>query len=483
MTNLKKRMIALSMILAMGITGTVGCGNGGTKEKVSSSTETVTDKPDTAKESSETVMAATEETGAVKESGEASTEKAAQAKGVISDEEATLKIYAQYADEDTKVPFDYAKEQLAIAYPNVTLDLDIEAQDDGQKLQTYAATGNLPDIFRVELAQIEAFKKSGNLMVLNDISDKTGFTDKVYDSCKNILYHDDGNIYAFPYAGNEVVLWYYNKEIFSKYNLEVPKTYEELKNVISVLKKNDIIPMTIFAKENWITTALYDAIATRYDTGGIDKLDKLKGSITDDAYVKAANTMHDLVQQGLLPSGVTSMNYDQAASLFYEGKAAMFMNGQWEIEMATDAMGDKVDWMYYPAEDEAAYEACKTAWSGGGSPSGFAVNPKSEHAELAAEVAAFISEKFCEAKYMYRSNPLIAVKVNVEPEKASTPMMQKLADVLPNTTSNTKFDWGLTNSVFKTGIEDQTQFLCTDQYTAEEFIHEMTSVMERMGQE
>ncbi len=478
--GMKKRMIALSMAVAMAAAAMVGCGNGGKEEKPS--------VPAAAEDASEEGSAGEEAKGDEPDAEEAGSQEAAEdtsgsaAEGVISEEEATLKMYAQYADDDTKIPFDYAKEQLEKAYPNVTLELDIEAQDDGQKLQTYAATGILPDIFRVELAQIEAFRKSGNIMPLNEISDRVGFTDKVYDSCKNILYHEDGNIYAFPYAGNEVVMWYYNKEVFDKLNLEVPKTYEDLKHVISVCKENEIIPMAIFAKEKWITTALFDAIATRYDVGGIDKLDKQQGNITDDAYVKAANTLHELVEAGLLPDGVTSLNYDQAASMFYEGQAAMFMNGQWEIEMATDAMGDKVDWMYYPAEDEAAYEACKTAWSGGGSPSGFAVNPKSEHAELAAEVAAFISEKYCEAKYRYRSNPLIALQVDVKPEKELTPMMQKLADVLPDTTSNTKFDWGLTNSVFKTGIEDQTQFLCTPQYTAEEFISEMKGVMERMGQ-
>lgn len=479
--GMKKRIVALSMAIAMAAAAMAGCGNGGKDEKTSAqgSADNTPEESD-AKEDVKTEEPEETDAGSQETEG---TESGGAAEGVISEEEATLKMYAQYADDDTKIPFDYAKEQLEKAYPNVTLELDIEAQDDGQKLQTYAATGILPDIFRVELAQIEAFRKSGNIMPLNDISDRIGFTDKVYDSCKNILYHEDGNIYAFPYAGNEVVMWYYNKEVFEKLNLEVPKTYEDLKNVISVCKENDIIPMTIFAKEKWITTALFDAIATRYDVGGIDKLDKQQGNITDDAYVKAANTMHELVEAGLLPDGVTSLNYDQAASTFYEGQAAMFMNGQWEIEMATDAMGDKVDWMYYPAEDEAAYEACKTAWSGGGAPSGFAVNPKSEHAELAAEVAAFMSEKYCEAKYRYRSNPLIALKVDVEPEKELTPMMQKLADVLPDTTSNTKFDWGLTNSVFKTGIEDQTQFLCTPQYTAEEFISEMTSVMERMGQE
>src|SRR5665647_1992924 len=94
--------------------------------------------------------------------------EAALAEGVLSEEEATLKIYAQYSDDDTKVPYDYAVEQMAIAYPNVKLELEVQAQDDGQKLMTYAATGNLPDIFQVSSAQIENFKESGNIMVLND---------------------------------------------------------------------------------------------------------------------------------------------------------------------------------------------------------------------------------------------------------------------------------------------------------------------------
>ncbi|MBE5780195.1 MAG: sugar ABC transporter substrate-binding protein, partial [Clostridiales bacterium] len=38
-------------------------------------------------------------------------------------EQITLKIYAQYADDDTKIPYDYAVEELKKAYPNVTLEL------------------------------------------------------------------------------------------------------------------------------------------------------------------------------------------------------------------------------------------------------------------------------------------------------------------------------------------------------------------------
>ena len=41
----------------------------------------------------------------------------------LAEDKITLKIYAQYADDDTKVPYDYAVEKLAEAYPNVVLKL------------------------------------------------------------------------------------------------------------------------------------------------------------------------------------------------------------------------------------------------------------------------------------------------------------------------------------------------------------------------
>jgi hypothetical protein len=63
-------------------------------------------------------------------------EKAADTTAEASGDKVTLSIYTQYADDDTKVPYDYAVEQLAEAYPNVELNLIVQAQDDGQTLKT-----------------------------------------------------------------------------------------------------------------------------------------------------------------------------------------------------------------------------------------------------------------------------------------------------------------------------------------------------------
>ncbi|WP_167957253.1 ABC transporter substrate-binding protein [Anaerosporobacter faecicola] len=451
-----RKLTALVLCGVLCISTLVGCSKKANNEKAENKTTNTT----------ETTTTTTEETEALPE-------------GVLSEEKATLKIYAQYADEDTKVPYDYAVEQLKVAYPNVTLELEPQAQDDGQKLMTYAATGNLPDIYQVALAQIENFKQSGNIMVLNDVAKSTGFEDKVFDSAKNILYNEDGNIYAFPYAGNEYVVWYYNKAIFEKYNVEVPKTFDQLLTAIETFKANGIVPMSMFGAEGWITAAMYDVLATRWDAGGIAKLDNGEGTAKEDAYAKAADMLHTLVKAGMFQGSVTTTNYDQASEMFLNGEAAMFLNGQWYMTDATNKLGDDVDWMYYPSYDEASYEAGKTVWSGGGAAAGYAVNPNSKNAELAAKVAAFLSEKYCEAKVMYRGTPLVALDVDVQPETEFPAMMKKLQADLPAITSITKFDWHLSNATFKTALEDQTKYLMIEDYTPEEFIKELNNALQQ----
>ncbi len=418
--------------------------------------------------------------GAASSTAAASSAAASSAASSAAGGQVTLSIYAQYADDDTKVPYDYAVKELATAYPNVALNLIVQAQDDGATLKTLAATGQLPDIFQAGTEIINTLRETQQVMVLNDVAKSTGYIDKLYPSTKELAYADDGNIYAFPYAGQEYVLWYYNKALFTANKLEVPQTYDDLKNCIKTFAAAGLTPLEIFGQEGWITTAMYDAIATRYNAGGVRALDEKSATITDQPYVDAANVLADLVAAGMFQTDATTTNYDQASEAFLAGKSAMFLNGQWYIEDATKALGDDVDWMFYPAADAASYEAGKTAFSGGGSTSGYAVNPDGANAQLAAEVAEFISEKYCEAKVMYRHNPLVALNTGAKSEDALPAMMQKLSDTVPSITSMTKFTWGLTNSVFNDGIQTETQGLISGQYSAEEFISDMTDVMSQM---
>ena len=457
---MKKRLLSSLVCLTVAATSLIGCGNAAT----------TTSSADTAA-STETKV---EET----KTEEAKTEETKSEDTASSDEKVTLSIYTQYADDDTKVPYDYAVEQLKEAYPNVELNLIVQAQDDGQTLKTLAATGQLPDIYQASTDLINTFRESNQIMVLNDVAKSTGFLDKLYDANKDLAYAEDGNIYAFPFSGQEYVLWYYNKALFAENNLEVPQTYDDLLNCIDVFKSKGITPLALFGQEGWNTAAAFDVVATRYNVGGIKALDEGTAKVSDEAYVSAAKKLEELVAAGLFQEDATTTNYDQASEKFLSGEAAMFINGQWYIEDATKALGEDVDWMFYPAEDAASYEAGKAAFSGGGSASGFAVNPDSANAALAAEVAEFITEKYCEAKVMYRHNPLVAINTGKEPDSEYPAMMQKLSDTLPSVTSTTKFTWGLTNSTINDGIQSESQGLVSGQFTADEFIADMEDIME-----
>lgn len=377
--------------------------------------------------------------------------------GASGEENVKLKMYTQYSSDAEKVPVDYALKALSKEMPNVKITIDIAGQDDNQKLKTYAASGNLPDIFQSNTDVINVFRKSNNILQLDEYLNEYDFSSKLLPSNNNLLYADDQHAYAFPFAGNDINLIFYNKELFEQYDVKVPTTYDELIEAANVFNKNGITPLSIFGKEKWITMALYDVIATRFDTGGILKLDAMQANASDPAYADAAAMMEKLIDAGLLSKSATLMNYDQAAGEFYDGKAAMFLNGAWEIPETTKHMGDKADYMYYPAQDTASYESNKYAFGGSGSLGGFSVNPNSKNKDLAAKVASFLALKVAEGRMILSNNPIVATKVDKEPEQELAPMFKRLNEDLEKITSTTAFSWGLANAKIKVALEDETQ--------------------------
>ncbi len=395
-------------------------------------------------------------------------------------EQITLSIYAQYSQDDTRIPYDYAVDKLKEEYPDVTLNLIVQAEDDGETLETLAAIGQLPDIFQANTNIINMLRKNNQIMQLDEIAESSGFLDKLYPRYQDMIYSDDGHMYCFPYAGDEYVLCYYNKTLFEQCGLKAPATFEELLHCIEVFRQNNVVPLALFGQEGWVTAAMYDAIATRFVPGGIRSLDQQETTITDGGYVTAAEILSQLAKAGLFQANVTNTNYEQASKMFLNGKAAMFLNGQWYIPEADQKMKEDVDWMFFPALDMEAYETGKTAFVGGGSNSGYAVNPDGEHARLAGEVAEFLSEKYCEAKVMFRGNPMVTLDTGAEPVEEYQPMMQKLYEIMPQITSATIYTWGLEHAVLNESIMANTQGLVSGEYSPAEFTANVSDAISKM---
>ena len=116
-----------------------------------------------------------------------------------TDEKVTLTLFANYSADQEIRTLDYALEKMKEIMPNVTVEIEAAPQDDGQKLMTYAASGNLPDVFKSDGVGIELFNKSGALLQLDDYVKKAEIEDSMVESYKSALYMPDGHIYAVPW--------------------------------------------------------------------------------------------------------------------------------------------------------------------------------------------------------------------------------------------------------------------------------------------
>lgn len=408
-----------------------------------------------------------------------SSDPAAEQTGDAEHEPVTLRIYVRYSDDDTILPYDYAVECLKEDMPWVTLELEAMPADDGVKLKSMVATGDLPDIFSLQGSDlIDSMIQAGAVADLTEAIEANGFFDKVQPAAYSKLYHTDGKIYTLPYTSTEVALLFVNKTIFEENNVAIPTTIDEWVAAAETLSANGVTVLPIFGKEQWNCNALYDALVTRYIPEGLTGLQEGTTSIRDEGYLKAAQDLKRLADAGAFPAGVTTLNYEQATNMWYNNEAAMFLNGQWEITTTDQYLGESADWIPIPAASEEEIETSQYAFTGGtGTAAGLGVSAWSENYDVAIEVACYLAEKYAEFNYTQRGAATVAVQCDKPVEVEPPAMMSKLGEWMPKITSTTVLAGSGGNMELYTVLGEGTQSLLAGVMTPEEFIESIAFVL------
>lgn len=383
---------------------------------------------------------------------------------VSTDVTRTLKLYAHYGDGE-KEALDYAVKKVQEKYPNITFEIEAHAQDDGQTLKTRAATGDMPDIAHVNAGDVEALSTSGSLLDLGELIKTTGYYDKLVETAKNIPYYDDGKAYIFPDGGASAILLYYNRKVFEDNGIEIPSNYEELSAAAEQLKAKGIIPCSIFAKEGFVAGAFFDMFALKYNEGGLKALSEGKAHASDEGYSKAIDKMVALVNNEFFESGCTSTDYETAQNLFTSGKAAMFINGDWDIASLTGKLGDDLGYFEsYPMADASKeQEQNYYAFSGGFTYEGFAVSANTQDPELVGDVASILAEGSIEGNYIYQSKlpSIINVDSSITPEGDIPPLAEAEAGEIKKMVFKTAWTHTLKNVDFATPFVELLQEMLT----------------------
>ncbi|GIH10364.1 ABC transporter substrate-binding protein [Rhizocola hellebori] len=211
--------------------------------------------------------------------------------------------------------------------PNVKIKkITAPTTDRNAYAKQLQATGQLPDI----LASINP----------KDFIDANLLTAFEQDWLKaNFLLPEANNIkgktYIPPTNSQILPMVFYNKDIFAKNNLTVPKNWAEFMSVVTKLKAAGVTPIELAGAEPWSASmplvGLVSANVLGKNKNWIQDRYAGKTKFTDADMAAAVQKQRDLIAAGAFASGALGVNYADANKQFLEGKSAMYPMGSWFI--------------------------------------------------------------------------------------------------------------------------------------------------------
>ncbi|HEY3311066.1 MAG TPA: ABC transporter substrate-binding protein [Anaerolineales bacterium] len=176
-------------------------------------------------------------------------------------------------------------------------------------------------------ASLSLFQK-GYLAALNDLPGLENFG----DVAKSAWITDDGKTtFCVPMA-SVIHGFFYNKDIFDKYQLKTPTTRDEFFAVLKTLKDKGETPLVMGTADQWESATMgFQNIGPNYWMGEEGRKALIAGTAkyTDAPYIQTWTDLKDW--SPYLPEGYQAVKYPDSQSLFTLGKGAIYPTGSWEI--------------------------------------------------------------------------------------------------------------------------------------------------------
>ena len=215
------------------------------------------------------------------------------------------------------------------------------------ELKVKEALDEFPDIF--ELGNVDVFAKAGRLGALNE----------ELSSLVTSPFTVGDTTYGLPmYAVTNGII--YNKEIFKKYDLNVPASYSEFLQVCEVLKQNGVVPLALGGNQEenltyWLNYFFQkDVIADIPNWLELRK--KGEVSFTDAKPQRMLEEYQQLVTSGYILEDSVDMSENQIVMKMVENEFAMIYAGPWMFSKIIEAYPLAIESDKTRLEEEIAQE-------------------------------------------------------------------------------------------------------------------------------
>ena len=267
----------------------------------------------------------------------------------VAEEEVTISFTMHVGDVKSTEPSVYwIVQEFMKENPNIFVDLQGTpgnlVDDHVKNMKMYATAGTLPDIFWMIAGIAKEMAAEGFLLDLNDfIENNRDITDNIPSNMTESFTLDNGSVFGLPYTGFISGLWV-NKSLFDKYGLQIPETYEDLKEAVNVFNENNIVSIAQSSKDTFSTWA-YQSMLHRY--GFFEKLDSIlagEEKYNNPDFLNLYKKLDELRILGAFPENISVIQYFEAVEMFLAGDAAMLNAGHWVASRMSEVDFDVSFW-------------------------------------------------------------------------------------------------------------------------------------------
>ena len=200
------------------------------------------------------------------------------------------------------------------------------------KLRTAMGAGEPPDLFvGWGGGVLQSYVDSGKVAPVPQSVKTSRFFPSV---TQTVTFN--GKLYGVPSDGTQPVLFYYNRKIFKKYGISVPKTWKDLLAAVHALRSKGVVPISLAGQSKWPELMYEEYLVNRVggDKPFQDVVAGKKGAWSHPAFLKANKMIMQLVDMKAFPSDFASLRYStgQSSQLLYGGDAAMQLMGSWDYQ-------------------------------------------------------------------------------------------------------------------------------------------------------
>ena len=275
------------------------------------------------------------------------------------------------------------------ANPGVTVKTETRpgGSDGDNIVKTKLSTGEMQDVFWYNSGSLlQALNPSQTLVDLTDDPAVASVEPSFFP-----VVSQGGKVYGGPFGtafGGGIL---YNKDVYSKLGLQIPKTWSDFLANADKIKAAGITPVIETFKDTWTSQlfVLGDYYNVQLANPNFAKdytANKVKYA-TDPNAVKGFQKLQEVKAKGYVNDNYGSATNAQGMKLLAQGKGAMYPMLSVTVGLVTADQAKKIGFFGIPGDDAA--KAGATVWEPGG-----AYIPKaSKNIDLAKKFIAFMNTK------------------------------------------------------------------------------------------